>query len=203
MELKQGINRAKQLANLKGKKDTEFYECVVNWLEELNEYKKHSNDDKIYHGMSDTRIYHIWKMMKSRCNNANSQNYKHYGGRGISVCKEWDGSNGFWSFYNWSIQNGYTDELSIDRIDNDGNYCPENCRWTTLSEQAKNKRPRKNRLTLTYKGKTMSVNEWAEHLGIDRHVIYQRIKKGWTIEEIVETPLNVSHSNRGQGRKKQ
>ena len=84
------------------------------------------------------RIKRIWKNMKSRCGNPNATSYRIYGGRGIAVCDEW--KNDFMSFYNWAINNGYSDDLSIDRIDNDKGYCPENCRWATAKEQRANQR---------------------------------------------------------------
>ena len=88
------------------------------------------------HGMCGTRIYRIWADMKTRCNCENNQFYYRYGGRGIKVCKEWEE---FIPFYEWAIKNGYSDDLTIDRIDNDGDYCPENCKWSTQHEQSMNK----------------------------------------------------------------
>lgn len=90
------------------------------------------------HGESGTRLYHIWVNMRQRCNNPKNNNYKNYGGRGIEVCGEWEAD--FAIFGKWAIQNGYADNLTLDRIDNDGNYEPNNCRWTTRLIQRHNQR---------------------------------------------------------------
>jgi hypothetical protein len=102
--------------------------------------EKHiTNPNRTTHGFSGSRIYRIWKAMKNRCNNPNSNDYqKWYGSKGIRVCPEWN--DNFWKFYNWSICHGYKDNLTIDRINPDGNYEPSNCRWTTAKVQANNKR---------------------------------------------------------------
>ena len=86
------------------------------------------------------RIKRIWKNMKSRCNNPKATGYHNYGGRGIKVCKEWSSKNGLMLFYQWAISNGYQDDLSIDRIDNNKGYFPENCRWATAQQQRLNQR---------------------------------------------------------------
>lgn len=117
----------------------------------------------------DTRLYQIWKGMKKRCSNKKHHHYINYGGRGIDVCAEW--KNDFNIFYDWAIVNGYTKNLTIDRIDVNGNYCPENCRWTTMKEQQRNRR--NNHII---KGKTIA--EWAEIKGVAYQKIYQQVKKG-------------------------
>lgn len=120
------------------------------------------------HGMSQTRLYSTWQKMKMRCCNPNDHSFKNYGARGIMVCKEWQ--NSFEAFYKWAMANGYEEHLTIDRIDNDGNYCPENCRWATLKEQANN---RSNNHLISYQGKTQTLHQWADELGLD----YKRLVK--------------------------
>ena len=107
------------------------------------------------HGLIETRLYHTWSKLKGRVLNPKYKAYTDYGGRGITICEEW--KNDFMSFYNWAMSNGYSDELSIDRIDNDGNYCPENCRWTTKTIQRRNTRIHKNN-TSGYKGVSFYKN---------------------------------------------
>lgn len=95
------------------------------------------------HGKTHTRLYRIWANIISRCCNSNVDCYEYYGGRGISICDEW--KNNFENFYEWSINNGYNEQLTIDRINNDGNYEPSNCRWVTMKEQCKNRRKRRTK----------------------------------------------------------
>lgn len=109
------------------------------------------------HGYKHTRIYHIWVDMRQRCNNPHNYSYAYYGGRGIKVCEEWEQS--FPAFLLWSENNGYTDELTIDRIDCNSDYCPDNCRWVDRKTQSINKR---NSRFVTYKGQTKTLREWAD-----------------------------------------
>lgn len=114
------------------------------------------------HKMSGTRLYVIWNGLKGRCNNPNDPRYYRYGGRGISVCEEWNTS--FQSFYDWAISNGYSDDLTIDRIDNDGNYEPTNCRWTTSKEQCNN---RSSNINIKIGNATKTLTEWCEIFNVD------------------------------------
>ena len=110
------------------------------------------------HGLKGTRIYRIWISMKSRCNNKNATGYKNYGGRGISICEEW--INNAESFNKWALKSGYEDNLSLDRIDNDGNYEPLNCRWATKEVQARNTKKIKSTNTTGYRGVSFKNNKF-------------------------------------------
>jgi len=121
------------------------------------------------HGMSKTHIYRVWADMKTRCLNVNSGIYKDYGKRGIKICETW--VNSFESFKEWAIKNGYDEKLTIDRINNNGNYEPNNCRWTTMSVQNANKRLKK--YTINNVSKTFP--EWCKYTGLGYNLVYQRI----------------------------
>ena len=110
--------------------------------------KRRMSETHKTHGLKNTRLYTIWGNIKARILNPKNERYNDYGGRGITICEEWLDIH---NFYNWAIQNGYSDELSIDRIDNDGNYEPSNCRWTTQTIQCRNTRIQKNNIS-GYKG---------------------------------------------------
>lgn len=147
---------------------------------------------KTIHGMSHSRLYQIWNAMKQRCSNPKAISFPRYGGRGITVCVEWE--NSFEAFRDWSMSNGYSDELTIDRIDNGGNYEPLNCRWVTNKEQQNH--TSYNHL-ITHNGKTLNVTQWAELLGIPRNVLYNRIRRGWNIEKIITTKKREWRKNYG------
>lgn len=133
------------------------------------------------HGMSHTRLHGIWSKMISRCHNSNDDKYKWYGIRGISVCKEWHGTQGFINFMNWSYANGYNKDLSIDRIDNNGNYSPDNCRWTDKITQANNTR---TNVYVTYNSETHTIAEWSKITGIKYATLSQRITLlNWDVAE--------------------
>lgn len=120
--------------------------------------------------------------MKKRCYNKNCKSYKDYGARGIEIYDEW--LNNFESFYNWANNNGYTDTLTIDRINVNGNYEPNNCRWATQTQQVRNSRH--NRY-FTYKGETHCLSEWCEILGLKYKNVIARINQyNWSIEEALE-----------------
>lgn len=137
------------------------------------------------HGLRNHRLYGIWVNMKTRCYNSKSPKYKRYGGRGIKICDEW--LDNFMNFYNWSMDHGYKDDLSIDRINNDGNYEPSNCRWTTAKEQASNKSTTN---LITFNGKTQCVKAWTEELGFSKEALRERLKRGWSIEKALTTPID-------------
>ena len=135
------------------------------------------------HKMTGSRIYSIWQAMKSRCYYDKNKRFKYYGGRGITVCDEW--KNSFISFYEWSMKNGYDEnaergQCTIDRIDVNGNYEPNNCRWATIKQQANN--TRRNHF-IEYNGKTQTVSQWANELGVEPDSIFNRLQKGFTEEE--------------------
>lgn len=129
------------------------------------------------HGMKNTRLYRIWHGMKGRCLNPKDKAYFLYGGRGVTVFKEWQ--DDFMNFYNWAIQNNYSDDLTLDRIDCNGNYEPNNCRWTTIKEQQRNRR---NNTLITFNGETHCISEWAEILNIKPSTLQRRLGK-WSIEK--------------------
>ncbi len=145
---------------------------------------------KTEHGLSvdsngkTPRLYSIWKNMKQRCSNPNASKYEIYGGKGISVCEEWQE---YINFHNWAMENGYDDDLTIDRIDNEKNYSPENCRWASYKEQSLN--TSQNRI-IKFNGKSLTVTEWARRLNIKRSTLDARINEyGWSIKRALNEPV--------------
>lgn len=135
------------------------------------------------HGETKTRLHKIWEAMLTRCEYENHIHYANYGGRGISVCEAW---HDYVAFRDWSLQNGYADNLSIDRLDNDKGYAPDNCRWATVKEQQNNKRS--NRL-VTWNGATKTITEWSEITGIKKTTIKERLNHGWSVEDTLTKPV--------------
>lgn len=145
----------------------------------------HRESCKVKHGLYRTRIYKIYRSMISRCYNGSQDKYKHWGGKGITVCGEW--LSDFVNFYNWSMANGYTDKLTIDRKDNSKGYSPDNCRWTTMMKQQQN---RTNSLLVEINGEVKCLTDWANTSGITRSTISTRYYRGFRGSDLLR-PLNV------------
>ena len=134
------------------------------------------------HGMFGTRIYMIWADMKKRCFDKQDRAYKHYGARGITVCKEW---HNFETFHTWAKNSGYTDDLTLDRKDVNGDYTPDNCKWSTWKEQQNNRRSSR---MITYNGETKTVSQWSTITGIPYNTLIARINTlNWDIEKALTT----------------
>lgn len=159
--------------------------------------KHHVFDDHNFkHGLTprdfndyEKRIYIIWRNMRRRCNNESDQAYNHYGGRGIVVCEDWN--NDYALFREWAVSNGYSPELTIDRIDVNGNYCPENCRWVTMKEQTYNKR---NTVYIEYQGERHTFLDWSKITGIRLSILKSRYRQGEPFETMFD--LNVGSEHR-------
>ena len=147
---------------------------------EKRKYKCGNEHLNYRHGMSHTKIHNIWSNMKQRCSNPKIPQYRNWGGRGISVCDRWLDS--FDNFY--KDMGDCPKGTSIDRIDNDGNYCPENCRWATWNEQVNN---RSTNINIKFKGKVQSVAMWAKELGIFRQTILKRLHGGYPTKLALST----------------
>lgn len=130
------------------------------------------------------RLRGVWRNMIQRCHNPNHHQYCSYGGRGITVCDEW--RNDYSCFREWALKNGYAQGLTIDRIDNNGGYSPQNCRWATYKEQNRNKRSNRN---ITLNGETKCLSEWAEFFGIGVPLATRRLNDGWAEEDAFTAPL--------------
>lgn len=148
-----------------------------------------SKDKATTHGMSKTSLFHVWWAMMERCNNKNSNSYKNYGGRGISVCDEWLDST---TFFDWALSNGYEEGLTIERIDVNDGYKPSNCKWVTKKEQARNKT---NSFIVEIGGESKCLAEWCEIYEINYFTVHQRIAKlGWSPIKALTTPISKKNS---------
>ena len=142
----------------------------------------------ITHKLSRTRLYYIWSHMKGRCLRKKDVGWKDYGGRGISICAEWIDS--FESFRDWAFSRGYSSTLTIDRIDNNGNYTPDNCRWVTPTINARNKR---NNRIIEYQGRRQPISAWAGELGMTESIIRHRISRGYDpVSALLYGPKRIS-----------
>ncbi|MZK54155.1 hypothetical protein [Clostridium beijerinckii] len=150
--------------------ETKSCGCITK---ELNKTRR------ITHGLSHTKLYYVWKAMLARCNNKKHPWYSRYGGRGIKVCSEWEDVK---AFYDWAINNGYKDGLEIDRVDNDGNYEPNNCKWKTRKEQTQNTSRNKK---VTINGETKTLSEWAEVTGLNQNTLQYRYYRGDRGERLI------------------
>lgn len=139
-----------------------------------------------------SRLWRIYSNMKNRCYNPKAPNYSYYGGRGINVCEEWlnseritigkyihNQSKGWLSFQEWALKNGYAEDLTLDRIDTNNGYSPENCRWVSMKVQMNNTR---NNHYITYKGKTQTIKQWCEELNLNYSTTKGRFRRGLSIE---------------------
>ena len=143
--------------------------------------RKRTKEGHIKHGGTYTRLFTIYQGMKRRCYSEKEPNYRKYGGRGIKICEQWLGDNGFENFRKWAFENGYNDNLTIDRIDFNGNYEPSNCRWGDFVQQANNRRS--NRV-VEYKNQRKTIAEWSRETGIPAYNISYRLRKNKPLEEV-------------------
>ena len=135
------------------------------------------------HGLYNHKLYGTWKNIRKRCYCKTFPRYKDYGGRGISMCDEW---NDFKNFYDWALNSGYQENLTIDRIDNNKGYSPDNCRWSDIFTQANNKR---NCKYYTYKSQTLTRTELSKLYNVNYWALRSRLRRGWDIAKAIETPL--------------
>lgn len=135
------------------------------------------------HGCEPVKLWRTYQNMKTRCNNENSLDFKRYGERGIKVCDEWNSS--FANFKKWALENGWSENLTLDRIDNNIGYSPDNCRWVTMTTQSNNRRS--NRI-LVCDGKKDTMANWARRTGLPYWLIQTRLSKGWSEEQALKTP---------------
>lgn len=153
-----------------------IHSCGCGLIEMYKKAKK--NDPK------DKKLYSRWLSIKDRCRNPKNAQYKNYGGRGITICPEWE--NDFYAFRDWAFLNGYDESLSIDRIDNDKGYSPDNCRWVDSKIQGNNRRTNH---CVTIDGITKTIMQWSEIYGIKYDTINRRIRDGWSEQDAITKPI--------------
>ena len=147
---------------------------------------------RIKHGGRHERLYHTWIGMRKRCRDPKDKDYGNYGGRGINICDEW--YNDYAAFRSWASSNGYSEGLTIDRIDVNGDYCPDNCRWATLSEQGRNKRCNK---LIEINGEVKTLADWCDIYHMPYYPVHQRIHiRGWDAERALTTPIQKRKSSK-------
>lgn len=151
---------------------------------------------KSANGLAKTRINNIYHNMKNRCNNPKNYKYKNYGGRGIKVCNEWQKS--FLSFYNWAINNGYDETLTIDRMNVNGNYEPDNCRWIPLEKQFYN---RTDNIYYIVNEKKKCLSELCKEYNMPYHTVRKRLERGKDIITALTTPIDIKKRNKLYKRK--
>ena len=151
---------------------------------------KHLPHPLLKHGFAGTRLYYIYEHMIKRCCKPVTTNYKNYGGRGINVCDEWMKSPS--SFFKWALENGYQEDLTLDRINVDGDYCPSNCRWATLKQQENNKR---NNVRTEINGETLTLAEIADKYGFHSGTIWWRYKHGWRGNDLIKAVRRSNNEN--------
>ena len=151
-----------------------------------------TKERKFKHGLRNTPLYRTWSNIKTRCYNPKNDTYKYYGEKGVTMCSEW--KKDFLNFYMWSLENGYKEGLTIDRINSNGNYEPSNCRWVTATQQQNNKL---NNYLIIYKESTHTLAEWSNILNINYKVLYRRIQYlNWSIERAFTTPVKNMNNKR-------
>ena len=150
---------------------------------------KYESHNKV-HGLSQHPLHRVWTGMKTRCYNPNSNSYKNYGARGICLCDEW--ANDFEAFYTWAISSGYREGLTIERLDNDGIYEPDNCIWISKGEQSKNRRFC-HKITIGHE--TKNLFDWCRQYNIQPSTAINRIKSGWSEEDAITKPKRKAKNN--------
>jgi hypothetical protein len=151
-------------------------------------------EENTTHGLRKHRLYSIHRGMITRCYYEKSEYFSDYGGRGIVICREWlNSENGFINFYNWAISNGYDETLTLDRINVNGNYEPENCRWATIEQQSLNKR---NTRYIIIEGEKKTLKEWCNIFNIKYKTALYRVNNGWDEIKAVTTPAKTKHINK-------